>query len=329
MTASDQPAPGRPRVARGGAVVAATWLIGLGTILLVRDFAGWSWTEAWPMFVMLVGVGMLASSIAHARRQWAGSWWLIWPVAWIGVGFVLLMSTTGRLGVDTDDLVSQWWPAVPIGIGIWFLVASVWPGRQDPLEQVDLPLAGASQARIRIRFGAGEMDVGRAPGGRLVSGTFVGGVSVTQRGPGDVELEPDMTGWPGWARPLTWKFGLSGEVALDLRVDVGAARATIDLHDLQVRRLEIKTGASDTRVRLPSAAGSTSVRAETGAAAMTIEVPPGVAARIRSQMALGTTSIDETRFPRTIDGYASPDYETAANRVELDLQGGVGTIRIV
>jgi hypothetical protein len=329
MTATEPPARGRPRTARGGAIVAAIWLIGLGSIFLIRDFAGWSWPQAWPMFVMLVGVGMLASSFAHGRRQWAGSWWLVWPVAWIGVGFVLLMSTTGRLGVDPDDLVSQWWPAVPIGIGIWFLVASVWPGRQEPLEQVDLPLAGVPQARVRIRFGAGELDLGRAPAGRLVSGTFGGGVLVAHHGPGEVQLEPDMTGWPGWARALAWRLGLSGEVPLDLRVEIGAARATLDLHDLQVRRLEIQTGASDTRVRLPSAAGSTSVRAETGAAAMTIEVPPGVAARIRSQMTLGTTSIDEARFPRTIDGYASPDFDTATNRVELDLQGGVGTIRIV
>ena len=46
-------------------------------------------------------------------------------------------------------------------------------------------------------------------------------------------------------------------------------------------------------------------------------------------MALGTTTVNETRFPRTADGFASPDYATAVNRVELDLEGGVGTVRIV
>ena len=330
MTAGDRAAGGRPRVARGGALVAATWLIGLGLIFLIRDFNGWSWGQAWPMFVILVGVGMLASSVAYARRQWAGSWWLIWPVAWIGIGFVLLMSTTGRLGVDPDDLISQWWPVVPIGIGVWFLVASVWPGRKAPVDQLDLPLEGAAQARVRIRFGAGEIQVGPSPAGRLVSGTFNGGVAVTRRAPGEVELEPDLAGgWPGWDRPFSWQVGLTAEVPLELRLESGAARATLDLQDLQLRRLDLKTGASDTRLRLPRAAGMTSVRAETGAAALTVEVPPGVAARIHSQMALGTSSIDEARFPRTIDGHASPGYETAANRAELDLRGGVGTIRVV
>jgi hypothetical protein len=305
-------------------------LIGLGLVFLIRDFNGWSWGQAWPMFVILVGVGMLASSVAYARRQWAGSWWLVWPVAWIGIGFVLLMSTTGRLGVDPDDLISQWWPAVPIGIGVWFLVASVWPGRQVPVEQLDIPLGGIDQARVRIRFGAGEIQVGAASPGQLVSGTFDGGVAVTRRAPGELELEPDLGGgWPGWDRPFSWRVGLTGAVPLDLRVESGAARATLDLHDLQLRRLELKTGASDTRLRLPASAGMTSVRAETGAAALTIEVPPGVAARIRSHMALGTVTVDESRFPRTAEGHGSPDYETAANRVELELQGGVGTIRVV
>jgi len=56
--------------------------------------------------------------------------------------------------------------------------------------------------------------------------------------------------------------------------------------------------------------------------------PPGVAARIRTRMALGRTNVDESRFPRTADGYASPDYEVNPNRVEIDVQGGVGSVAI-
>ena len=320
MSASEQPFQGRPRIARGGAFVAATWLIGLGLIFLIRDYAGWSWTEAWPMFVILVGVGMLASSFAHARRQWAGSWWLVWPVAWMGIGFVLLMSTTGRLGVTPGDLVSQWWPIVPIGIGIWFLVASIWPGRQAAVEQLDIPLEGAAQARIRIRFGAGQLEVGRAPAGRLVAGTFSGGVAVAHRDPGTVELEPDTAGpWPVSASPFDWRLGVTGEVPLELRVETGAAKSNLDLEDTQLRHLDLKTGASDTRVRLPRAAGVTTVRAEAGAAALTIEIPPGVAARIQSQMALGSTSVTSST--------TSPCIGTRRPRCSLRRAGSLGCVR--
>jgi len=46
-------------------------------------------------------------------------------------------------------------------------------------------------------------------------------------------------------------------------------------------------------------------------------------------MGLGLTSVDEQRFPRSLDGWASPDYESAANRVDIDLQGGLGSITVM
>ena len=123
--------------------------------------------------------------------------------------------------------------------------------------------------------------------------------------------------------------GLTAAVPLDLKVDAGASQAVLDLRDLRVRSLELQTGASETRVRLPRAAGATTVRAQAGAASLTIEVPTGVAARIRTRMALGSAQIDQTRFPPTVGGYGSPDYATSANRVDIDVGGGVGSLRVV
>jgi hypothetical protein len=96
-----------------------------------------------------------------------------------------------------------------------------------------------------------------------------------------------------------------------------------------VRQLELHTGASETRVRLPRAAGRTTFRAETGAASLTIEVPTGVAARIRTRTMLGSSQIDQARFPRNGDVNASPDFETATNRVEIEVSGGIGSLRVV
>ena len=117
-------------------------------------------------------------------------------------------------------------------------------------------------------------------------------------------------------------MGLTAEVPLDLRVDAGAARTVLDLRDLKLRNLELHTGASATRVLLPRSAGATTVRAETGAAELVFEIPTGVAARIRSRMVLGSTHIDEGRFPPAGGGHESPDYATSPNRVDIDVQGG-------
>jgi hypothetical protein len=122
--------------------------------------------------------------------------------------------------------------------------------------------------------------------------------------------------------------GVTTEVPLDLRLETGASRTVLDLRTTQLRSLDLRTGASETRVILPEAAGATSVRAEAGAASLTFEVPDGVAARIRTRMALGSTRIDEARFPRVGDGFQSMDYGSALNRIDLDIQGGVGSLQV-
>ncbi len=103
----------------------------------------------------------------------------------------------------------------------------------------------------------------------------------------------------------------------------------LDLVDLKVRSVKLQSGASETRIRLPRAAGMTIVRASAGAASLIIEVPTGVAARIRSRVTLGSSQIDESLFPRSAAGFESPDFGTAANRADIDLTGGVGSVTVV
>lgn len=314
---------------RNGAVVAGAWLVALGLVFIAKDRMELSWGEAWPLFIVAVGIATLISSVLGRDRLSAGLWSLLWPIAWIAVGGVLFASTTGRITDGPGELVSKWWPVGFVAIGIWFLVAAFWPRRTASMDTMTLPLAGAQRAEARITFGAGELAVGRSRPGTLISGRFDGGALYRSPGPGLVEVKPDTrAGWPVTGGAYRWDVGLTAEVPLDLRLDTGASRAFIDLTELRIRLLEIRTGASETRVRLPAKAGQSWVRTETGVSALNLEVPPGVAARIRTRMALGRTDVDETRFPRTIDGYQSPDYETSPNRVEIDVQGGVGAVTV-
>lgn len=323
----------QPRAAsvasRRGSLVAATWLIGLGAVFLVREAMDWSWGEAWPLFVILAGIGAGVSAVVAGARGVGMLWVVTWPVAWVVVGVLLLASTTGSLGVGPVELVAEWWPWALVVLGVWFLIGAFVP-RGRRMETLELPLGDAQEARVDIKFGAGELVTRKAAPGRLVEGTFKGGVKHRLDGKGRVELRQDLDGGIPWLDQETrWDVGLTDAVPLDLRLEVGAYRGAVDLSDLRLRTLELHTGASETLIRLPRAAGSTVVRAEAGAASLTIEVPSGVAARIRSRMALGTTQIDEARFPRIGDIYQSVDYGTSVNHVDIDVQGGVGSVRVL
>lgn len=315
--------------ARAGAFVAAVWLIGIGVVFLVQQGMNWPWAEAWPMFVILLGVGSLASLVVGPPRSAAGFVAAFgWPLFVTAVGVLLLLSTTGNLGVEPGEMVG-YWPLAAIVGGLWLLAAAVLPGRSGNDEQLSLPLAGAPSASVRLEFGGGELTVGRAAAGALVDGEFRGGVQARTRGAGSVELKP-RTGvtfawWSDWPR---WIMGVTGEVPLDVEFRGGASRTLLDFSETQLRSLRLKTGASETRVRTPRAAGTTTVRADAGAASLVFEIPSGVAVRVRSQMALGSTSVDAS-IPRGGDGWESAEYAGAEHRLDLDVRGGVGSLRVV
>jgi hypothetical protein len=319
-----------------GALVAATWLIGLGVVFLARQAMDWSWNQAWPMFVILAGVGGIVGRLVQGTRSGrpagiAGLWAYTWPVAWVVTGGALLGATTGAIAIGAGELVDRAWPWVAIGLGLWFLVGAILPVVDAPEESLAIDVGTRSEARIEVKFGAGELNVATAGPGHLVDGTFHGGVIWKEPARNRIQLEQDVDhGLPWLDHDAVWNLGLTGALPLDLRLDTGACRADLDLSDVRVRTLELHTGASQTRVRLPRAAGLTRVRAEAGAAEVVFEIPPGVAARIQGRMAIGALTVDESRFPKGIDGvYASPEDPAATNRVEIDVQGGLGSVRVV
>jgi hypothetical protein len=315
--------------ARRGSLIGATWLIGIGLVFIIQRAAGWSWDQAWPLWLILVGAALVVSTIVNGRLEFDGIWALTWPIAWTAVGVVLLLSTTGTIGSGPAELIGTYWPWLLIALGVWFVIGAVLPSGRGQTESLTIPLRDASAADVRIQFGAGTLQTRVAAAGNLVDGDFAGGVLQREPGPGRIELRQDTRyGIPWLERSSTWSVGLTDRVPLDLRIQGGANRSMLDLRELKVRRLEVQTGASETRVVLPRAAGHTDVKTSHGAASLLIEVPTGVAARIRTRMAIGQTRVDETRFPRTADGYESPDFATATNRVDIDAEGGVGSLTV-
>lgn len=125
-----------------------------------------------------------------------------------------------------------------------------------------------------------------------------------------------------------WHLQLAPDLPFDLALKAGASDCRLDLRDLQIKRLRLDAGASSLHVTLPASAGMTEVRCSSGAASLVIRVPGGVAARIRTKGGLSSTSVDRRRFPRQGTTYQSPDYDTATNRVDIQLQIGVGSVDI-
>lgn len=257
---------------------------------------------------------------------------LFWGFLLILVGVVFLLS---NLGVITTGVSGLLWPLIMIAVGLWMLIGIVFGSKSQAGEQAVVPLDGAQTARVRIHHGAGRLFVdGNAGPGELVSGKFGGGLDYRARR-SDERLELDMRiadrgrpwfWWPGGS--LDWTVGLSREIPLWLDVNTGASEANLDLEELYITDFVLGTGASSSVITMPGKAGYTRARIESGAASVSIRIPEGVAARIQVQSGLSGIDVDQNRFPRSGGVYKSPDFESAQNKVDLDIQTGVASVSV-
>jgi hypothetical protein len=262
------------------------------------------------------------------------SWRTFGALVLIALGVVFLLINFNVLPGDAWNYV---FPIILVLLGITLLVG--WRGGGRQLESVpdSALLSGAARGAVILKHGAGRLAVtaGTDPA-LLFSGTFGGGVDKKLERQGDLavlELKTPSDVWsnvgfPG-TRGLDWNLSLNPSVPLSLKYEGGAADTLLDLSGLKLTALEINTGASSTDVVLPAPAGTMRVVVHSGAASVKIRLPQNVPASIHGTMGLGALEVDMSRFPKHGAGsYESDTFTSAVDRVDVTVEGGVGSVHV-
>lgn len=125
-----------------------------------------------------------------------------------------------------------------------------------------------------------------------------------------------------------WDLRFNDSVPLDLRVEVGAGEERLDLGSLTLRSLELQTGAGSLRLDLrghPSKDYSVRIRGGVGEATVYLPNQVGISANVSG----GIGEISVNGLHKSGDRYVNDAYERAAVRIRLDIQGGVGSIKLI
>ncbi len=288
----------------------------------------------------------------------------LFAVLLIALGVVLLLQTTGVLPWHLWGDIWRWWPALIIVLGIniafggrmtWLsgaltaiaiavlaLVLFAFYFQSDfgveSVHSLDEPLLDAETANVDIDIGVGTLWVGSLPAGStsLVEGELrsfgvsEGQTSITRSG-GHAEIGLSTDGFSldffgdGDRR---WDVRLSTLPRASIDVDAGASDLYLDLRDMNVSVVSVDGGAADIEILAPVDAGHVNINIDVGAASIVVIIPDHVGARIDADVGLSDLDIDEARFPRTGDVYQSRDFETSANRVDLEIDAGASSIEI-
>ena len=292
----------RPRGA-GLAIV----LIVVGVLILLANFGWFDWFT-------LVRLGAL------------------WPVLLVAIGADML--TRGRYRVVV------WGAAIVVGALLYAYDGGgprgVFGGGPAESHDIVQPLSGARAADVTLKTGVGTLRLGDlASGSDLVRGTILTGRGetlvneVSHRGDTAVlrlasQQGPSVNVRGGDRR--TWDLQLTRSVPIALDITTGVGTARLDLRALHLSSLQMHAGVGEVTATLPDS-GVYRADFKAGVGATHITIPSGMAARVTVKTGLGAVHVNGT-FARSGDVYETPGYANASDRVDLNVEGGLGQITI-
>lgn len=122
-------------------------------------------------------------------------------------------------------------------------------------------------------------------------------------------------------------ISLNPSIVWKLNFDIGAIDAKLDLSPYQVESLDIDAGATSLMLKLGQPLSTTKVSMDAGASSIEISIPKNAACRIKSDNALSSTDY-EGDFLKSEGMVKSTNYDTAAQKFDFDINGGIASIKI-
>ena len=102
----------------------------------------------------------------------------------------------------------------------------------------------------------------------------------------------------------------------------------LDLSQLKVTELRLDVDAGNCKVTIPSSVGTIRAYIKADVANIEVNIPEGVAAKIQVDTDLSAFDVDESRFPKQGDYYISDHFDTAQNRIYLEIDSDVGRVQV-
>jgi hypothetical protein len=230
--------------------------------------------------------------------------------------------------------------AIVVALGAGLYLSGIWPGMGAQLvhEPVSQPLGAASSADVEIGMGVGQLRIGALA---QPSDLIAGEIAYSDRN--SVTREFALRGNTATFKlheqdsqrnslikyrndDAVWDLQLSPATPMRLTIEAGVGESRLDLAQLKLTDLDLQTGVGNTILTLPRE-GHVQAHVEGGVGNTIIRVPAGVAVRLTLDAGVGTVSVP-ANYWRQGDVAVSPDYDAAANRVDLTVSSGVGNITI-
>lgn len=225
---------------------------------------------------------------------------------------------------------------VVLGIAA-FISGCAWTTQTGDVQQTaeTIELQDAESVEVNLRMGAGELTVDSGSKA-LVDADFTFNVAewepmidyVVGGEEGELWIEqPEVKNLGLESYRYAWDLRFNETVPMQMDIALGAGPSRIDVSDLSVTRLDLRMGAGETRLDLSGAREedlAVTLRGGVGLATVILPADIGVRAEIRG----GLGAIDTEGLTKDGDAYVNEAYGASDVTVTLDVEAGVGEIKL-
>ncbi|NLW55633.1 MAG: hypothetical protein GX050_03240 [Firmicutes bacterium] len=192
-----------------------------------------------------------------------------------------------------------------------------------------------SAGKLKLKYGAGELTLG-ATSEHWVEGRFRGLPAVPNFTEKNRKLHLNIRpkihigrrSRAGQQRSV-WKLNLSPQLPWEIELQTGAIKGNLNLTGIPLHQLNLKIGASAMEIRLGGNGQYSLVRIDTGASDLRIFVPVSVGLRVKLDGALTKTNLEASGLFFSNHRFVSENYESAAERIDLELNLAVSRLEII
>ena len=218
-------------------------------------------------------------------------------------------------------------------------LGSCWPdtaptGPQQH-ESRSVELDSSERVRVELNMRFGELNV-RGGAQKLLDADFAYNVAAWKpdlrfhsgAGTGDLTVEQHGPTTSSGDSKNRWDLRFNDNVPLDLRVQFGAGEGRLDLGSLRLSSVDIQMGAGTLRLDLRGAPKKDySVRVRGGVGEATVYLPKDIGISATASGGIGDISV--TGLRKSGDRYVNDAEARSGVRIRLDIQGGVGSIKLI
>ena len=119
---------------------------------------------------------------------------------------------------------------------------------------------------------------------------------------------------------------LNSSVLWDMNFEFGAGKADFDLSDYKVKNLSIKTGLTETDVKLGDKVDNLEVKIESGLTDIEFQVPESVGCRIDIDGGLNEKDFDG--FIQKNGHWETPNFDKSTKKITLNFNGGLQSLKV-